>query len=108
MSVPGTHAVICENFAATAGRFRFRPKIELDRFPSVAALRLQTQSCSWLITAMHHAVFTTTVARHAIDDAVSVPLCLFEQFRVSRIVRVGHEIAGTFPATNVSGGNSPG
>src|SRR4030095_4357948 len=108
MSVPGTHAVICENFAATAGRFRFPPKIELDRFPSVAALRLQTQSCSWLVTAMHHAVFTATVARHAIHDAVPVPLGFFEKCGVGRVVRVGHEIAGTLPAANVSRRNCPG
>src|SRR4030095_16916101 len=108
MSVSGTHAGIRENFAATPSRLRVRPKIEFAGFPRIATLSLQTQSCSRLVTAMHHAVFATTVARHAIHDAVTVPLGFFEKFRVGRVVPVGHEIAGTLPAANVSRRNCPG
>ena len=74
VAVAGGHAVEGEHFAAAAGRFRFRAEIKLDRFPGVAALRLQPQTRRRLVTAMHHAVFATRIARDAVHDAVFVPV----------------------------------
>src|SRR6266850_7705515 len=71
------HAIEGENLAATARRFRFRAEIELDRFPRVSSLCLQSQRRSRLVTAMHHAVLTSAVARYAVDDAIAVPFGLF-------------------------------
>src|SRR5215217_1643657 len=78
MSVPGAHAVEGENLAATARRFRFRTEIELDRFPRVSSLCLQPQRRCRLITAMHHTVLASAIARHAVDDAILFPFGLLQ------------------------------
>ena len=70
VSVSGAHAIEGEHLAATASRFRFRAEIEFDRFPRVSALRLQSQRRCRLVAAMHHAIFASAVARHAVDDAI--------------------------------------
>src|SRR5258708_25951190 len=75
--------VVGEHFTAASSRLRLRTKIELDRFPSVAALSLQAQRCSGLVAAMHHAIFAPTVARDPIDDSVPIPVGLFQQLRVA-------------------------
>src|SRR5205823_1587605 len=76
--VAGAHAIEGEHFAATARGFRLRAEIELDRFPSVSSLRLQSQSRGRLVTAMHHAVFATAIPRDSVDDAIPVPCRLFQ------------------------------
>src|SRR5437870_4766344 len=101
MAVSATHAVESENFAAFASRFRFRPEIELDGLPSVAALGLQTEARGRFVTTMHHAVFAPTVARDSIDDTVFVPLHFLEQLGVARVMPIRHEVAGAFPSANV-------
>src|SRR5262249_19890788 len=88
--VADTDAVESESFAAATGCFWFRPEIKLDRLPSVAAFRLQSERSGRFVAAMHHAIFTTRIARDAVDDAVFVPLNFFEQLGVARIMRVGH------------------
>src|SRR6266545_2364035 len=70
VSVTRAHAIEGENFAATARRLRFRAEIELDRFPRVSSLCLQPQRRSRLVTAMHHAVLTSAIARDSVDDAI--------------------------------------
>src|SRR6266571_4921332 len=74
VTVSTTHAVESESFAATAGRFRFRSEIKFDRLPSIAVLRLQTEARRRFISAMHHAVFATRIARDAVNHAVFLPL----------------------------------
>src|SRR6266487_6329898 len=106
--VTGGHSVKSDNFAATPSRLWFRTEVEFNCFPCVAALRLQTQSCRGFIATVHHAIFAAAVTRHPIDDAVSVPLRFLEQFRVARVMPVGHEIAGPFPPANISRWNRPG
>src|SRR5439155_12729017 len=80
---------------------------ELDCFPSIAALSLQAERCSGLVAAMHHAIFAPAVARDPIDDSVSVPIRLFQQLRITCEMAVGHQIARTLPAADVSRGNCP-
>src|SRR5260370_428122 len=108
VAVSTAHAVESERFAAASGRFRFWSEIKLDRLPSVAALRLQTEARRRFISAVHHAILATRIARHTIDYAVLLPLHLLQQFGVARIVRVGHQIARAFPTANVPGRNRPG
>src|SRR6266480_6976569 len=85
VAVSATHAVESESFAAAAGRFRFRSEIKLDRLPSIAALRLQTETGRRFVPAVHHAILTTRIARHAVNHAVFLPLHLLQQFGVARI-----------------------
>src|SRR2546423_843384 len=108
MSVSAAHAIECNRFAATSGWFRFWSEIELDRFPSITALRLQAKAGGRLVTAMHHAVLASAVARNTIDNAVFFPLHSLQQFGVTRVMRVGHQIARAFPATNVPRRDRPG
>src|SRR2546428_12491276 len=108
MSVAAAYTVKHNRFAAPAGRLRFRPEIELDRLPSIARLRLKAKAGSWLVAAVHHAILATAVTRDAVHHPVSVPLRFLEQFRVARVMPVGHEIAGPFPSANVPGRNRPG
>src|SRR4030095_6958216 len=102
MSVSRTDTVERRNFIAAAGRFRFCAEVKLHGFPSIASLRLQTEARRWLITAMDHAILAATVFRDAILDSVFLPLHLFEQFRVARIVSIGHQITRAFPAANIA------
>src|SRR5262249_4233256 len=108
MTISRADTVVGEHFTAASSRLRLRTEIELDCFPSVAALSLQAQRCSGLVAAMHHAIFAPAVARDSIDDSVAVPVGLFQQLRVTRKMAVGHQIAGSLPATDVSCGNCPG
>src|SRR6266540_2363475 len=108
MPVAAADAVKHNRFAPPAGRLRFRPEIEPNRLPSIATLRLETKAGSGLVAAMHHAILATAVARDPVHHAISVPLGFLEQFRVARVMPVGHEVAGPFPSANVSGRNRPG
>src|SRR5881397_3555261 len=74
MPVAAAHAVKHNRLAAPPGRLRFRPKIEPNRLPSIAALRLEPEAGSWLVAAVHHAILATAVACDAIHNAISVPL----------------------------------
>src|SRR5438874_11463465 len=108
MTISRADTVVGEHFTAASSSLRLRTEIELDCFPSVAALSLQAQCCSGLVAAMHHTIFAPPVARDAVDDSVTVPVRLFQQLGVARVMAVGHQIAWAFPAANVSGGNCPG
>src|SRR4030095_3615433 len=88
--VTGAHAIEGEHFAATARGFRFRAEIELDRFPRVSSLRLQSQSRCRLVTAMHHAIFASAIASDPVYDSITLPFKFFEQLRIARVVPVGH------------------
>src|SRR5437764_11963956 len=83
MTISRTDTVVGEHFTAASSRPRLSAEIELDSFPSVAALSLQTQRCSGLIAAMHHAIFAPAVARDPIDDSVAIPVGPFQQLRVA-------------------------
>src|SRR2546421_7489062 len=107
MTISRTDAVECENFAAASSRLWLGTEIEFDGFPSVAAVGLQAQGRRWLIAAMNHAIFASAVARNPLDNSVAIPLGLLEQFGVSAIMPVGHQITGAFPTTYVSGWNRP-
>src|SRR6476659_6257119 len=102
MTISRADTVVGEHFIAASSRLRLRTEIELDRFPSIAALSLQAERCSGLVAAMHHAIFAPAVARDPIDDSVAIPVCLFQQLRVARVMAVGHQIARSLPATDVS------
>src|SRR5262249_44277504 len=108
MTISRADTVVGEHFTAAAGRLRFRTEIELDCFPSVASLSLQTERCSGLVSAMYHAIFTPTIARDPINDSVAIPIRLFQQLCIAREMAVGHQIAGSLPATDISCGNCPG
>src|SRR5438128_10879424 len=97
MSISRTHPVKDENFAATPGGLRFRAEIEFDRFPSIATLDLQTQSCSRFLAAVHHAIFAATVAGDSINYAVAVPLGSFQQLRIAAVMARGHQGAFSLP-----------
>src|SRR4029077_14560786 len=97
-----------EHFTATSSSLWLRTEIELDRFPSVAALSLQAERCRGLVAAMHHAIFGPAIACDTVDDSVSVPVCQFQQLRITCEMAVGHQIARTLPAADVSRGNCPG
>src|SRR5437870_5500491 len=101
MSVTGSHSVKSENFAATPGRLRLRTEIESNCFPRVPALRLQPQGCRRFITAVHHAILAAAITRHSVHDAVPLPLGFLQQFRIARVMRIGHEVAWTFPTSNI-------
>src|SRR5207249_1952302 len=107
MSVPDRDAIEGNGLAAASSRFRFRSEIKLYRLPGIAGLRLQTETRGRLITAVHHAIFATRIARHAVNHSVFLPLHLLQQFGVARIMGVGHQIARAFPTANVSGWNRP-
>src|SRR5450432_4864161 len=102
MPIAGTDAVVGRDFIAFASWFRFWAEIEAHCFPCVAALRVKAQTGSRLVAAMDHAVLAAAVLRDAVDDAILFPLHFLEQLRVARIMRVGHQIAGAFPAADVS------
>src|SRR5258705_7865218 len=108
MTISRADTVVGEHFIAASSRLRLRTEIELDRFPSVAALSLQAQRCSGLVAAMHHAILAPAIACDTIDDSVSIPVGLFQQLRVGREMAVGHQIAWSLPATDVSRGEFPG
>src|SRR5439155_11584075 len=108
MPVAAADAVKHNCFAASAGGLWLPPEIKLNRLPSIATLRLQAKAGGRLVTAVHHAILATAVACDALHDAVSVPFRFLEQFRVARVMPVGHEIAGPFPPANISRWNRPG
>src|SRR5438309_11345937 len=83
MTISRTDTVVGEHFTSASSRLRLRTEVELDCFPSVAALSLQAQRCSGLVAAMHHAIFAPSVARDPIDDSVPIPVCLFQQLCVA-------------------------
>src|SRR6476659_9304527 len=107
MTISRADTVVGEHFIAASSRLRLRTEIELDRFPSIAALSLQAERRSGLVAAMHHAIFAPAVAGDPIDDSVSVPVRLFEQLRVGGGMAIGPQIARPLPAPDFSGGNSP-
>src|SRR5438876_9486016 len=72
--VAAAHAIEHNRFTAPAGRPRFRPEIKLYRLPSIATLRLQAGTRSWLVTAVHHAILPAAIAWIASYHAVSVAL----------------------------------
>src|SRR3954462_4820912 len=90
MSVADGDAIEGNGFAAAPGRLWLGAEVEFDRFPAVARLRLQTETRSRFVAAMHHAIFATRVARDAIDHAIFFPLRFLKQFRIARVMRVGH------------------
>src|SRR5207244_6337848 len=95
VTVSATHTIESDSFTATSRRFRFRSEIKLDRLPSIAALRLQTEAGRRFIPAVHHAILATRVARHAVNHAVFLPLHFLQQFGLARIVRVGQDRKST-------------
>src|SRR5437762_13820001 len=108
MTISRTDTVVGEHFTAASSRPRLSAEIELDSFPSVASLSLQTQRCSGLIAAMHHAIFSAAIACDTIDDSVSVPVRLFQQLRVGREMTVGRAIARSVAAAALVRGSYPG
>src|SRR5438874_7422412 len=88
MTVSRTYTIKSEHLTATASRFGLRTEVEFDRFPSVAALRLQSQRRRRFVAAMHHAILTAAIACNAIHHAVSVPLGLLEQLCIARVMPV--------------------
>src|SRR5260370_13723550 len=108
MTISRADTVVGEHFTATSSRLRLHAEIELDRFPSVAALTLKPKRCSRLVATRQHAIFAPCSACDTIDDSVSVPVRLFQQLRITCEMAVGHQIARTLPAADVSRGNCPG
>src|SRR5207244_11630916 len=96
VTVSASYTLESDSFTATSRRFWFRSEIKLDRLPSIAALRLQTEAGRRFIPAVHHAILATRVARHAVNHAVFLPLHFLQQFGLARIVRVGHQITRAF------------
>src|SRR5438045_8983298 len=92
MPVAAAHTVKHNRLAAPARRLRFCPEIEPNRLPSIAALRLEPEAGSGLVTAVHHAILATAVACDAVHDAVFVPLGFLLHLRVARVVEYGSEI----------------
>src|SRR5262249_8029117 len=90
MSVAAAYAVKHNRFAAPAGRLRFRPEIELDRLPRIAPPCLEAEAGGWLVTAIPHAILATAVTCDTVHHAVSVPFGFLKQFRVARVMLVGH------------------
>lgn len=90
-----------------AERFGFGPEIIFEILPIITALIVGAQSAAGVVAAMDHAIFAAGIAGHTVDDAVFVPIDLLEHFLVGRVMAVGHEIAGRFPAANIAGGNRP-
>src|ERR1043166_7105485 len=84
MAVAGGDAIVGRDLVTLAGRFRFRPEVEPDIFPGVAALRVEAQAGRWFVAAMDHAIFAAAVFRDAIDHAVFFPLHFLQQLRVTR------------------------
>src|SRR5438874_1930004 len=78
MTISRADTVVGEHFTAASSRPRLSAEIELDSFPSVAALSLQAQRCSGLIAAMHHAIFTPPITRDSINDSIAIPVRLFQ------------------------------
>src|ERR1700730_1480539 len=108
MAVARGNTVVHRDFASPASRFGLRAKIKADILPCVAALRVPAKARSWLVSAMDHAVFATAVFDDTIYHAVLLPLHFLQQLRVARIARACHEIAGAFPAADVTRWNCPG
>ncbi len=96
------------HLAAGIVRLGFGAKVILEVFPVVAALEVGPQRATLFVAAMDHAVLAARIARHAVHDAVFLPIDLFEHLPIARVVAVGHEVAGGLPALDVPGGNGPG
>src|SRR4051812_12733139 len=84
MTVTRGNAVVGPNFVAQARRFRPRSKVELNRLPHVAGLRLKSQTGSRLISAMRHAILASRITRHAFDYSVFVPINIVEELGIGR------------------------
>src|SRR6185295_12895421 len=94
------------NLTAVSATMRLATEIKFYCLPRVPAFCLQAQTRRRLIPAMRHAVFTARVARHALDNAVFLPLHFLEHLGVSFVMAFGsdlvsHEIAWRFPAQHV-------
>src|SRR4029077_15719945 len=107
MSVPRTHAIKRSDLVSPAVWFRFRSEIESDIFPRISTLCLEAQAGRRFVTAMDHAVLTARIPGHAVNASILFPFHFLQQFDVARVVDVGHQITGSFPAPNISGWNSP-
>src|SRR6266446_3446285 len=66
------------NVAAFIVGFRFGSEIVFEILPVIAAFEVGAQGAAGIITAMHHAIFATRIARHAINHAVFVPIYLIQ------------------------------
>src|SRR5678815_3769466 len=92
-------------------RDSYRPgsstEVKFNRLPRVAALRLQTEACRWLVAAVNHAILAPWIARDSVDDAVAAPVRLFEKLAVAAIVAIRHEITRRLPAPNIARRNRP-
>src|SRR2546428_7628242 len=86
MPVTGSDAVINGNLVALAGWFWSRAKIKFHRFPSVAALRLESEAGRWLVAAMGHAIFAARIFGHAFDDAILVPVHALQHLGIGIVV----------------------
>ena len=82
-------------------------KVEPDVFQGITGFALEAYRGRGLVATLYHAILASRVLGNAIDHAVSVPIDLFLEFSVSRVVAIGHEVARRFPTHNIAGGNRP-
>ena len=83
VTVAGTHAIECDRFAAASGCLWPRAEIKFHSLPSVARLSVQTETGRRLVAAVGHAILATRISRHAVHDAVFVPIDAREQLGIA-------------------------
>src|SRR5205085_1827877 len=60
-----------------------------------------------IVAAMYHAVFATWIASNAVDHAIFVPLHFVEQFLITGVMSVSHQVARPLPTPDVVSRNCP-
>src|SRR5882724_883321 len=104
MTAAAGHAVVGVDEFALARGLGPRSEIKFDVFPGVAAPRIDggAQRRTWLVAAVHHAIFATAVLGDSIDDPVFVPFDLLEHLLVRAVVSVRHQVAWALPAGDIT------
>src|SRR5271163_853565 len=79
-------------------------KLPRKHAPGVAEFLVAAKNCGRLVARMHHAIFAAWI----LAASVFGPVRVREKFLEVRMVRVGHHVARTFPASRVVGRRGPG
>src|SRR5207245_1527770 len=74
-------------------------ELPFEQFPAISKFSIGSQNSGRLIAGMHHAILAARIAAMAIF----FPWSFFNQILESRVMRVGHEITGTFPPSRIKG-----
>src|SRR5215471_8591697 len=108
MSLAGRITVKCVYVASCHIRLGPRPEVIFEILPVIAALKISSKRATGIITAMYHAVFASRISRDTVHHAIFAPIHLSQHLVVTRVMAVSHQVAGSFPAFDVTGWYGPG